>query len=437
VPVRLSDNAQCQVSNGRVLVGDEYCLDVCVSEGDAAGCVTQEGTVLDGAGGASRAALFAAAKTVTSSDGAETKTAQVVLAYEESRGGSSEGGQHSCAPPSDTGDAGDERGKVIVYHAFDLLDPDLVSAGTIVSDDALSARRVRLIGQPTSQVGPADTRVVLLYREGTAGQAAPADLRIRRAVGGVSASRLSPPINLSSPALLDGPLVPGTPEWSWTKDALLSDPEDNPSDNARAHRAVLRGDTLFVAWTWTPDNDAASRGEATYDLFLRRSFDGGQTWTNTAGAYEPPRNLSALTDTSTMVIEPRLVGTPSSLVLADGGASPDPGDTQNTDVVFLAWGTSTNFGYDDENLPLDLYWTRSTDAGETWSTLEEVDPLTGQAVQVYSLLAGGGEEQGESQLRTNPAGTVLYASWNQSLSSAAAPQNDPWFRRISFWDTVD
>jgi len=451
VPVRLSDNARCQVSDGQVWVGDPYCLDLCATEGPDGSCLTAQGASLDGTHGASRPSIFATSKSVSNPEGGSTKTAQVVIAYEESLGGGGSGGEGgegggTCvlAPrPPDTGghgggggSDGEASGKGIVYHAFDLLNPNRVSAGTLISDPTLSARRVRVVGQPSSQVGPADLRLVVLYREGQAGEAAPAGIRMRRAVGGMSASNLTEVVNLSSPVrvLADRDQVPGPFTWQWTEAALHADPLADPFDSARAHRAALRGDNLLVAWTWTSDDAAAAQGEAAYDLFLRRSFDGGQTWTDANGVYEPPRNITALSDASITIVEPRIVGTPGTVSLADGSASPDPGDTQDPDVVYLAWGTSTNLGYDETDTRLDLYWTRSTDVGETWSQLEQIDPRTGEPVSSFALLAGGDEIQAESQLRTNPAGTVLYATWNQSLEDAAAPQSDPWFRRIPFLD---
>jgi len=102
-----------------------------------------------------------------------------------------------------------------------------------------------------------------------------------------------------------------------------------------------------------------------------------------------------------------------------------PEDKQNPAVFYVAYGTSDNPIKDpitkeqDEPTPADLYWSVSTDNGETYHEVtwaknggeitEFTDPLdirTG-----WPWMAKGDQEQGEVQLRMTPDGSRFYATW--------------------------
>jgi len=54
--------------------------------------------------------------------------------------------------------------------------------------------------------------------------------------------------------------------------------------NARSHRGFVRGDFLVTAYAYSPNWAAARNGRDRYNFYIRKSFDGGQTWTtNPAG----------------------------------------------------------------------------------------------------------------------------------------------------------
>ena len=54
--------------------------------------------------------------------------------------------------------------------------------------------------------------------------------------------------------------------------------------NARSHRGFIRGDFLATAYAYSPNWAAARNGRDRYNFYIRRSFDGGQTWTTTPAA---------------------------------------------------------------------------------------------------------------------------------------------------------
>ena len=306
-----------------------------------------------------------------------------VLAYEETKGGG---------------------GKQIVYHAFPYNVPDVDEAGTVISDPTRNARRVRFLlqgneaigdveanGIPDGDAADGDTRgvhAVLLWRETLLTvPAAASDIMLRR---GIKNTALRP----GSTGFLASDVLADT-----AVNVSDTDPAGAvPTDNALAHRGVLRGEFVAVAYDHTPNKAAADAAPptATYNLFVRRSTDGGDTW-------DAARNLSNLPDATTRVVEPRLVGTPGTIRLPGGAATADPSDVQDRDVMFVAWGTETNV---DVGTPLDLHLTRTTDRGASYEAAQ--------------LLASGPAEQSETQLRATPDGRTLGALWmERDLASGA------------------
>lgn len=323
-----------------------------------------------GAAGASRANLAISGGTA-------------VMAYEETKGDGSSG-------------------KQIVYHSFNYALPQTNNAGTVVSNTWANARRVRFVlqgneaigdveasGTPDGDAADGDTagvHVVMLWREATSlVPAAPSDIIMRR---GIKNTTLRP----GSTGFLATDITADTP-------VNLSD--TGAGDNALAHRGVLRGEFVAVAYDHTPDKAAAdaSPPTGTYNLFIRRSTNGG-------ASFEAARNMSNLPNASTRVVEPRLVGTPGTIKLPDGTATADASDVQDRNVIFVAWGTETNTAPDVSGTPLDIYLTRTTDQGESYETVQK--------------LAEGDAEQSETQLRSPPDGKTMGALWMERDATSGA-----------------
>lgn len=55
--------------------------------------------------------------------------------------------------------------------------------------------------------------------------------------------------------------------------------------NARSHRGFIRGDFLLAAYAFSPNWAAARNGRDRYNFYIRKSFDGGQTWTTTPSSF--------------------------------------------------------------------------------------------------------------------------------------------------------
>jgi hypothetical protein len=324
----------------------------------------------EGSPGASRPNLFLSGNTA-------------ILAYEETKGDGSSG-------------------KQIIYHSFAANSPTLdgLPAGTAISNPANNARRVRFVAQGNEALGDADqdgdaadgdtvgVHVLLLWRETTlTTPAAASDIMVRRGIKNTAA-------RAGSTGFRPEDILADTP-------INLSDPgASSLVNNAKAHRAVLRGDFAAVAYDLTTNLAAsdATPPKATYNLFVHRSTDGGNTW---SGA----RNMSRITDPAVRVAEPRMVPTPGTIKLPNGTATGDPEDVQDRNVYFVGWGTETN---EPESKPLDIYITRTIDQGENY---ERVQPL-----------AEGATEQSEAQLRMPPDGKTLGAIWMQEETVAGTKE---------------
>src|SRR6056297_3965229 len=268
--------------------------------------------------------------------------------------------------------------------------------------------------------------------------------------------------------------------WNQTFDNYKDNSFTNPYDDARAHRGILKGDMLAIAYDWTPNWAAARNGNDIYNLYVRRSFDGGKTFTTNPdgdgvehintykiqlgdgsgsedrdydpkievitiyeepGEFEPARNLSQLTNNKESVIEPRLVGNPPTIKNSSGGIYPE--DKRDVNVFWVTYGSSTNPGKKstEDKEPLDLYYSFTEDFGDTYHTVEKIpnpeskgkyadNYVEGEEEYVWDWLAKDtGSKvaaQAECQIRMPPSGKVLYAVWNE----AGDKISDVMFRRI-------
>ncbi len=59
----------------------------------------------------------------------------------------------------------------------------------------------------------------------------------------------------------------------------------NPLDVAKGHRGFLDGDFVMFLYGWSPNWRLNAKGNDRYDLYVRRSFDGGLTFQTTPGSF--------------------------------------------------------------------------------------------------------------------------------------------------------
>lgn len=377
-----------------------------------------------------------------------------------------------------------------------------------------NSRRARFILQGSGAIESSRTIMLMVYKEGEEGSGRPSDIMMQRWVVPEAGTaefndngdridsyfdvtvdnpysfenivgdwvqdtkskqyyRASGPVNMSSvnPTVTTDSM--GDPEqddsygavkvvqWEQTKTNLGDPTWLNPYDDARAHRGQIRGDFVLLGFSYTPNWAAARNGNDKYDFFIRRSFDGGETWTTDPsgegvahcqtfkaiaedgslvhdsdgniekeeictfyedGAFETMRNLSQLGNAKESVIEPRIVAVPGTIKVS-GKWTKIAEDKQNPKVFYVAWGTSTNpkkdpeTGEQEEPMPQDLFYSFSRDKGESYYVQEwEINPdsdgnFAGETVERTPWMAKDSQEQGEVQLRMTPDGSRFYASW--------------------------
>lgn len=310
-----------------------------------------------------------------------------VLAYEET----------ACASGSS--------GKCVVHHAFTYNVHDTDSPGTIISDVSKNARRVRFVLQGAAAAGSSNLRTVVLWRESASTvPAAPADIVMRR---GFVDTTARPGSNgfLSSDILADAPQY-------LTNTAA-------GGGNANAHRAIVRGSFVGVAYDQTPSMDAADPEKtalpsANYNLFFTRSvLDGGP------GSWSSATNLSGIESSQLSVVEPRLVPTPGTVVNPLTGV-PDSGDTQDANVLYVAYATQSNTLAGNAGR---VYVSRSMDQGASFQPFVPVSPaLSGQS---------------ESQLRPSPDGVSAAALWMGEQAPGNIQSKDAMFAALKVIDIPD
>ena len=174
---------------------------------------------------------------------------------------------------------------------------------------------------------------------------------------------------------------------------LDAHPEDNFFEDSRAHRGMVRGDFLAFGWSWTPDWAVARYTDLeNYNFYMRRSFDGGLTWTDA-------RNMSNIPPEDKInVREPRIVGAPFSS---------NPATPQNQGAFVVAWGTEVN-QYEHASvgtLDLNIFLTHTDDFGESYAPVVILDDVDVDAEPDSGAF--------ESQLRLSPSGDRVFAVWQE------------------------
>jgi len=361
-----------------------------------------------------------------------------------------------------------------------------------------NARRPRFILQSKGARGDSGTVLIVLYKEGQDGGGRPTDIMARRCVAKDTTGNPYAPVNFVDGAQNVSTVTP-TETWvnpdsnpeakgdgvkvcSWTQDEenLALKSGVNPYEDTRAHRGGIRGDFVIMGYSYTPNWAASRQAHDKYDFYIRRSFDGGATWTTDPDStetvvhtdifidpegvsgselpsideegnditeatkhyefettygddgheYEPGRNVSLTKNNKTSVIEPRIVAVPGTIKVG-GVPSSIPEDMQNPDVFYVAYGTATNLP-DVDKTPEDLFFSFSMDKGttlmqETWIVNpDSAGNFPGEEVSSWYRLAKGDQEQGEVQLRMTPDGSRFYSVWLDEGDEGS----DILFRRI-------
>ncbi|WP_268117132.1 choice-of-anchor O protein [Methylobacter sp. YRD-M1] len=197
----------------------------------------------------------------------------------------------------------------------------------------------------------------------------------------------------------------------------------NPLDVAKGHRGYLDGDFVMMLYAWSPNWRLNAKGSDRYELYIRRSFDGGKTWgtlpknyrhhdksrwagtgtvtcetfrateTGTgepveprvcnqyaAGALEQARNVTQIKSMRTTTLDPRFAATAESITSDLFGAGiPNIGneDVRDPSRYFIVYetGDNTTTAYGEPE-PLDLFYSRAIMFGDNYQVWSEEHDLT-------------------------------------------------------------
>lgn len=335
-----------------------------------------------------------------------------IIAYEETKGS-----------------AGLDEGKFIRYHTFTFNKPapivgDASSnnlAGCIISDPLKNSRRVRFLTQSPTDAGVGGINIAVFWKEGIYDKGGPSDIVVRRGMGGLKPSNMVPAVDAAC-ATSDyttaiglnntrGDNISSRASAVTAADTgLADDTELNYTENALAHRGVLRGNDLWIGYSYTADLVKMWAQLDNYNFWVRKF-----TWDGAAGSWGLPRNLTNITDTRINVREPRFFGTPGSSRTACPTGIPtdatttDPTLCQDKNVIFVAWGTQENVSpFDpDGGEDLGIWITASNDAGATYATPVQYSLAQGTLFQDE-------ESAFEAQIVARPDGRAFYGMWNQA-----------------------
>lgn len=197
----------------------------------------------------------------------------------------------------------------------------------------------------------------------------------------------------------------------------------NPLDVAKGHRGYLDGDFVMMLYGWSPNWRLNAKGSDRYELYIRRSFNGGVSWTTlpknykhhdksnwkgagavtcetfraaetgtgepseprvcnqyAAGAAEQARNVTQIKSMKTTTLDPRYAATAESItsnLFGAGIPNLNGEDTRDPSRYFIVYetgdNTTTALG---EPEPLDLNYGRAVMFGDHYQVWAEEDDLS-------------------------------------------------------------
>lgn len=266
---------------------------------------------------------------------------------------------------------------------------------------------------------------------------------------------------------------------------------ENPFDVAKGHRGFLDGDFVMMMYAWAPNWKANTVGNDHYNLYTRRSFDGGLTWTTTpaalegvgvtvtenycintsseecegtefvyaAGAFEQGRNVSQLIGNKITILDPRyspsgglkLYPTIRTDWLENNIGAPSEAlpylddEVRNPSIFFMVYETGDNTTVTDgEAVPLDLFYSRATIYGDVWEMMDYETDKDDEVVDRWPWLENKADDlSGEAGMLANPGGTFMYAVWNQWKEEIDEDghelvyDSDMIFRRLMYNDILE
>jgi hypothetical protein len=217
----------------------------------------------------------------------------------------------------------------------------------------------------------------------------------------------------------------------------------NPLDISKGHRGFIDGDFVMFLYAWSPNWRLNAKGSDRYELYVRRSFDGGETWTSTPSSFlasdgntysgggtatcesyrtdatggggivephvcyeypeggsEQARNVTQHKAMRITTLDPRYAPTPASIadpcvdpvdptvdvgiMTCDDESADHDSDLRNPSRFFMVFETGDNSTVQaGEAEPLDLYYSRAVNFGDAYEVWAENDSSTADSSLCY------------------------------------------------------
>ncbi len=298
-------------------------------------------------------------------------------------------------------------------------------AGCIISDPRKNARRVRFLTQSPADAGTGGIQIGIFWKEGSYDKGGPSDIRVRRGMGGLQPANMLPAVDANC-ATSDYATAIGLTSAKGdnisskaptaTTANLTDDTELNYTENALAHRGVLRGEDMWIGYNYTGDLVKLWAGLDNYNFWIRRSSTRPRVGTIPRTS-PTSRTRASMFASHASSAHPRATRPPARPGFRPTPPPPIAADCQNANVVYLAWGTQTNVSpYDPEGgQDLGEFITVSRDSAASFAPVVKLSAVQG----VYW---GDQESAYESQNVTNPDGSRFYSVWNQKVLTTGDTQ---------------
>jgi hypothetical protein len=222
---------------------------------------------------------------------------------------------------------------------------------------------------------------------------------------------------------------PKVTEWVQAVDNYNDPSWTNPYDVSKGHRGFIDGDFVMMMYATAPNWKANTTGNEAYNLYIRRSFDGGQTWTTLPadfpgvdgisviadgtttcedygwggqieeevcttygpGEFEQARNVSRLVGSKTTVLDPRYTPTGgmlkydySNLVCDDDrdgifescgydeANAPHFSEVRDPSAYFVTYevGDNTVVTVEQGAVPMDMYYSKASNFGDDYYEID-------------------------------------------------------------------
>ncbi len=249
-------------------------------------------------------------------------------------------------------------------------------------------------------------------------------------------------VNVSGDAAMRAATCGTEPDSALLKSNMDDQSWYNPLEVAKAHRGFIDGSYISMIYAWSPNFKLNAVGSDRYELYTRRSFDGGITWGTTPGSFlatdgvtyagagtttcetmrdgasvdtthvcteyaagvpEQSRNVSQLKSMKNTILDPRYTaagGIPPKAVPTEGDLDwglfvpIDPTDILNPSRYFVVFEDGDNTTVSEgEAEPLNLGYGRGEMFGDHFTVWSEVDTgVSDPTTDCYPSNAHGDED---------------------------------------------